>query len=76
MKCIGMHLASKFIEDTSDFFLKCDLKLRTVDGPLETKIKQTIDGRTNPVAKYNPPSSQILKYCGKMCGNEQFQVEC
>lgn len=48
-------------EDTSDFFLKCYLKLRTVDGPLETKIKQTVDGRTNPVAKYNPPPSPNIK---------------
>lgn len=48
-------------EDTTDFFVKCDLKLRTVDGPLETKIKQTIDSRTNPVAKYkSSPNIKIL----------------
>lgn len=67
MKCIGMHLQRRGLlekvsdEDTSDFFLKCDLKLRTVDGPLETKIKPTIDGRTNPIAEYkSSPNIKIL----------------
>lgn len=49
--CWGL-LEKVFDEDIMDFFVKCDLKLRIVDGFLEIKIKLIIDSWINLVVKY------------------------